>query len=737
MMSSFKAYIGVEEYDLQDVSNEKHESFDEKKGLKLLPGEVVVSSACGVLKFTPLNNRQGVLGKLFVTNFKLGYIAENISSYELVDGSPKNKFLGECDVCLANIDSIYQVLESGRKKKLVPGSNVSSKVELLQVDCKNFRVQTFSFKFTTPAQSKAITNALLHYAFPPRVQLVFAFEYKEPAASSVPNVLMFKTASDWSDELQRLKGEDQWRVSHMNENFMVCKSLPETFVVPRSILDKQLDQAARFFQGNRIPTWCWSQPDGRAIVRSAGIHPGTTDHQHIKNLLEQFSQHNQKQIPRIADLDMMLPSLKDIQQSYQKLRELCIPDSISQFWEQDNHYYNLLDGSKWLQTVAACLDVAKSLATHINRTKNIIILQEATGRDMTCVISSLMQIILDPHYRTIVGFQSLVQKEWVAMGHPFSNRLKLLRDTESEECPYFLIFLDCVWQMLQQFPSSFEFSEFYLTMLWDCTHLTVFDTFLFNSSWGRYVASKDELNHFRSRSLWNWTQLYSEDDLRFFRNPLFVVSQVASSILEAETSEALVPPNQHRVGANNASRGLPPPRPGNATKSRPDATFSDVLKNSTKHNTPSAKQASSVAARSSSPEHATLLAKWLPYKTLPVNAYSSALQMWSHCYLRWISPVQIYHGGSPAVYLQRCGLVKDILQLESTLGALSSSHPSLSFVNDAYQIRLHSSERLASSSFPYSPGGSPPVVGLPLSVYRHSKYVASDNDLNLDYPSLD
>lgn len=48
-----------------------------------------------------------------------------------------------------------------------------------------------------------------------------------------------------------------------------------------------------------------------------------------------------------------------------------------------------------------------------------VVLQENDGRDMCCVISSLIQIILDPHYRTLIGFQTLIQKEWVALGHPF------------------------------------------------------------------------------------------------------------------------------------------------------------------------------------------------------------------------------------------------------------------------------------------------------------------------------
>lgn len=55
--------------------------------------------------------------------------------------------------------------------------------------------------------------------------------------------------------------------------------------------------------------------------------------------------------------------------------------------------------------------------------------------------------------------------------------------------PYLLLFLDCVWQITQQLPTALEMSETYLTTLWDSAHLTIFDTFIFNSEHQRRTVS--------------------------------------------------------------------------------------------------------------------------------------------------------------------------------------------------------------------------------------------------------
>lgn len=51
---------------------------------------------------------------------------------------------------------------------------------------------------------------------------------------------------------------------------------------------------------------------------------------------------------------------------------------------------------------------------------------------MSCLVASLIQVMLDPHFRTITGFQSLIQKEWVMSGYPFLDRCNHLKRSEKE-----------------------------------------------------------------------------------------------------------------------------------------------------------------------------------------------------------------------------------------------------------------------------------------------------------------
>lgn len=90
-------------------------------------------------------------------------------------------------------------------------------------------------------------------------------------------------------------------------------------------------------------------------------------------------------------------------------------------------------------------------------------------------------MILDPYYRTLDGFQALIEKEWLSFGHKFNDRCGHIQGDNKEMAPVFTQFLDSIWQLTQQFPQHFEFNERYLVTLHDHVHSCQFGTFIANS----------------------------------------------------------------------------------------------------------------------------------------------------------------------------------------------------------------------------------------------------------------
>jgi myotubularin-related protein 3/4 len=77
--------------------------------------------------------------------------------------------------------------------------------------------------------------------------------------------------------------------------------------------------------------------------------------------------------------------------------------------------------------------------------------------------------VMRPVCLLLQGFQVLCEREWLDFGHKFADRCghAVGKVDPSERCPVFLQWLDCVHQLLHQFPCSFEFSQAYLVG-WKC-----------------------------------------------------------------------------------------------------------------------------------------------------------------------------------------------------------------------------------------------------------------------------
>ncbi|VUZ52229.1 unnamed protein product [Hymenolepis diminuta] len=133
-----------------------------------------------------------------------------------------------------------------------------------------------------------------------------------------------------------------------------------------------------------------------------------------------------------------------------------------------------------------------------------VLLVSNEGTDRSLLISSLTQIILSADFRTIRGFAALVQRDWVAAGHPFTRRCSRLLTQPSgqlkEASPIFLLFLDCVWQIWSQYPSFFEFNEELLLLLARHVYLCDFANFI-----GDCDVMRKNIPHLKKKpSFWSY-----------------------------------------------------------------------------------------------------------------------------------------------------------------------------------------------------------------------------------------
>lgn len=360
---------------------------------------------------------------------------------------------------------------------------------------------------------------------------------------------MFEIVEDgWSAFLPEKEFEflnaltDEWRLTYINKDFSICPSYPPVVTVPKSIDDETLQKVAVFRHGGRFPVLSYyHKKNGMVMMRTSQPLTGTNgkrckdDEKLINSTLgpgrrgyiidtRSLSAAQQARAkgggfevevyyPQWRRIHKSVERFNILQESLIKLVEACNDQSHNM-----DRWLSKLEASNWLTHVKEILTAGCLAAQCIDREDASVLVHGTEGTDSTLQITSLAQIILDPDCRTIRGFESLIVREWLQAGHPFQQRCAQSAYSNSKqkwEAPVFLLFLDCVWQMLHQFPCSFEFNEHFLVTLFEHAYASQFGTFLGNNENER---SKLKLPQ-KTMSLWSWVN--QPEELKNFKNPLF------------------------------------------------------------------------------------------------------------------------------------------------------------------------------------------------------------------------
>ncbi|KAI1900710.1 hypothetical protein AGOR_G00052700 [Albula goreensis] len=213
--------------------------------------------------------------------------------------------------------------------------------------------------------------------------------------------------------------------------------------------------------------------------------------------------------PNCEVVFMGMANIHSIRKSFQSLRFLCtqMPDPAN--------WLSALEGTRWLQHLSLLLKASLLVVNAVDRDHRPVLVHCSDGWDRTPQIVALSKLLLDPYYRTVEGFQVLVETEWLDFGHKFADRCGHGENSEdlNERCPVFLQWLDCVHQLQRQFPCSFEFNEAFLVKLVQHTYSCLFGTFLCNS------GKEREDHHIQERTCSVWSLLRPAN--RALRNMLY------------------------------------------------------------------------------------------------------------------------------------------------------------------------------------------------------------------------
>ena len=126
------------------------------------------------------------------------------------------------------------------------------------------------------------------------------------------------------------------------------------------------------------------------------------------------------------------------------------------------------------------------------------------GWDRTAQLTSSSMLMMDAHFRTIQGFAVLIEKEWLSFGHKFAERYghgkHRAKYTDKQRSPIFIQWLDCVYQIVAQFPNEFEFNSAFLSMIADHLYSCKYGTFFCDTEKERFA---DRELHMNTVSVWS------------------------------------------------------------------------------------------------------------------------------------------------------------------------------------------------------------------------------------------
>ncbi|XP_044283209.1 myotubularin-related protein 8 isoform X2 [Varanus komodoensis] len=406
----------------------------------------------------------------------------------------------------------------------------------LLIHCKDFRVA--HFVVGQERDCHEVYMSLLKLSQPVKPEELYAFSYNPKMPKD--NREMGWKLIDVKMDYQRMGIPNAyWEISDANKDYEVCNTYAPELVVPKAATRAMVLGSSKFRSRGRIPVLSYfykennaaicrcSQPlsgfsarcleDEQLLQEIREANPGSPfmyvvdTRPKLNAMANRAAGKGYENVDNYDNIRFKFIGIENIhvmRSSLQKLLEVCEAKSPSM-----SDFLTGLENSGWLRHIKAVMDASVFLAKAVTDEKASVLVHCSDGWDRTAQVCSLACLLLDPFYRTFKGFMVLIEKEWIAMGHKFSHRCGHLEGDPKEVSPVFTQFIECTWQLMQQFPCAFDFNERFLFEIHDHIYSCQFGNFL-----GTCHKEREDLKIFeKTHSLWPFLLQKKQE----FRNPLY------------------------------------------------------------------------------------------------------------------------------------------------------------------------------------------------------------------------
>jgi myotubularin-related protein 1/2 len=494
---------------------------DDSEGAAAVPDEQKLLHLHHV-HYVALGSGRETRGDLIATTYQLAFVPYREQPPVARGAPPTHPLNRTVSIPLASVEA--WVVDKKNARPVSRAGDAALYVDVVGKDVRHIRLG-----FEHPNDAQSATTTILFYMHPKQVKFLFPLCLKTPQPPVPAHLDGWRVFDPVAEYARMGLPNANFAVGPINTKYGLCDTYPEVLCLPSETHMRATDlwASARFRSRKRLPALSWKNPHGYQTIWRCSqpcIGIAASRCAEDERLLELVTQCNKwarfttifDARPRMNAMGnqiagkgvesegkyttckvrfMDIHNIHAVRESYKKLWRAAL------YARGDVQFFTEVGQSGWFAHIASILTAVHQMVTCIDQDRASCVTHCSDGWDRTSQLSALTKLCVDPSYRTTRGFIVLIEHDWLSFGHKFHERLGHgVRELHDQRSPVFIQFLDCVYQLMRQFPRHFEFTAEFLAQVAVHSYSCRFGTFLFNSEMER----RRENIAARTPSLWTY-----------------------------------------------------------------------------------------------------------------------------------------------------------------------------------------------------------------------------------------